>query len=134
MGLFDRGKSPAEAEGFGTAKKVLEQTEALCNCVLRYVDGTTDSEKLIISEVHDKLSNVERLKESLVSGALDPQTCISMGFALTFNQMVELVNKLDASTPEEHELVDLAKQQIAVALKAGYGPAVEMDRQGRLPL
>lgn len=134
MALFSKNAKPEATPEFKVAERVLEQTEALCDCVLKYVDGTTDSEKLMISEVVEKKSNALSLKESLHDGRLDAQMVATIGFSLTFNQLLEVVNKLDASNDAEREFVDIAKQQLALALQAGYGPAVELDRQGKLPL
>lgn len=134
MGLFGRDRKPEVTETFKVAERVLQQTEALCACVLEYVDGTTEDERKIIEVVREKQGNAQRLDESLHAGEIDPQMCISMGFALTFGQMVELVRRLDASTPEEGEMVRIAKEQLALALQAGYPPAVELNEKGQLPL
>ena len=133
MALFGKNaKAEATAE-YKMAQRVLDQGEALCNCVLDYVDGTPDSEKRMISEVSEKKSNVLSLKDALREGRLDPQMCATLGFSLTFNQMLQIVKHLDASNDAEREFIDIARQQIALALKAGYGPAVELERQGKLP-
>ena len=134
MALFARNTKPEVTEEYKRAERVLEQTDALCNCVLEYVDGTTDREKLMISEVNDKKNNAASLRESLEEGRLDPQMVATLAFALSFNQLLELVYKLDASTDEERELIAIAKKQLGLALQAGYGPAVELNRLGKLPL
>ena len=134
MPLFNKAAKPERTEEFKRALTVIGQTESLCNCVLEYVDGTTDGEKLMISEVKDKLNNATGLKESLYEGRLDPQMCATLAFSLTFNQLLELVYKLDASNDEERELIAIAKKQLELALQAGYGPAVELNRMSKLPL
>ena len=132
--MFGRNAKPEITPEYKTAEKVLEQTEALCNCVLKYVDGNTDTEKLMISEVSEKLRNAASLKESLRDGRLDAQMVGTIGFSLTFNQLLEIVTKLDVSNDAEQEFVDIAKEQLALALRAGYAPAAELNRQGKLPL
>lgn len=134
MALFNKNAKPARSEEFKRALTVLGQTESLCHCVLDYVDGTTDGEKLMISEVKDKLNNVASLRESLYDGRLDPQMCATLGFSLTFNQLLELVYKLDASNDQERELIAIAKKQLALALQAGYAPAVELNKMRKLPI
>lgn len=135
MGLFGGKKKQVQKNGaYRAAEQVLDQAEAFCNSVLQYVDGTSEGEQKMIAEVRDKLGNAARLRESLADGTLDPQMCQTMGFALTFGQLVEIVTKLDASTSEERALIDAAKKQLAVAVKAGYGPALELQQKGALPL
>lgn len=134
MALFGAKNKPERTEAFATAEKVLEQTEAICNCVLQYVDGTSDAEQVMISDAHEKLGNASSLKESLYNGTLDPQMCTTLGFSLTFAQLVLIVTKLDGSTPEETELIDIAKQQLALAVQAGYAPAVEIVERGLIEL
>ena len=133
MAFFGRSK-PQRTEAYLLAERVLDQTEAFCNSVLEYVDGTSEGEKRMIAEVNGKLANAARLRESLQEGSLDPQMCTTMGFALTFNQLVQIVNNLDGSTPAETDIIDAAKRQISAALKAGYGPALEMQQKGELKL
>ena len=129
-----RNKGNKGTAEYRTAEQVLSQTVAFCESVLRYVDGTTEAEKAMIAEVRDKLGNAQRLQESLGDGTLDPQMCTTMGFALTFNQLVEITTKLDASSSEEQALIDAAKRQLELAVKANYAPAVEMQKAGKLPL
>lgn len=129
-----RNKADKGTAEYRMAEQVLGQTVAFCESVLTYVDGTTEAEKAMIAEVHDKLGNAKRLRESLDDGTLDPQMCTTMGFALTFNQLVEITTKLDASSSEEQALIDAAKLQLAQAVKANYAPAVEMQKAGKLPL
>ena len=132
MALFGRNKVERTA-AYVQAERVLNQTVAFCKSVLEYVDGTSEAEQKMVAEVNDKLSNAERLMERLQEGSLDPQMCTTMGFALTFNQLLEIVYKLDGSTPAEAEMISAAKAQIQTALQAGYGPAVELQQQGKLP-
>ena len=134
MALFGRNTKPEATQEFKMAERVLDQTAAFCNSVLEYVDGTSEGEKVMIAEVREKIGNVTSLREALNEGRMDPQMCSSLGFALTFGELVQIVTKLDASTSEERALIDAAKQQIGLALQAGYGPAVELNRQGKLPL
>ena len=134
MAIFGRKKQPERTAAYVAAERVLDQTEAFCKSVLEFVDGTSEGEQRMIAEVHDKLGNAARLRESLQDGTLDPTVCTSMGFSLTFNQLVEIVNKLDASTPEERELIEAAKKQISAALAAGYGPALELQAKGKIAL
>ena len=133
MALFGRNKVERGA-AYVQAERVLNQTVAFCKSVLEYVDGTSEAEQSMIAEVRDKLSNAERLMERLQEGSLDPQMCTTMGFALTFNQLLEIVEKLDGSTPAEAEMISAAKAQIQTALQAGYAPAVELQQQGKLPV
>ncbi|MDO4533642.1 MAG: hypothetical protein Q4C36_07970 [Coriobacteriia bacterium] len=133
MALFGRNKVERTAE-YVQAERVLNQTEAFCKSVLEYVDGTSEAEQKMVAEVRDKLSNAERLMERLQEGSLDPRMCTTMGFSLTFNQLLEIVEKLDGSTPAEAEMINAAKAQIQTALQAGYAPAVELQQQGKLPL
>ena len=134
MALFSRNRQPERTAAYVQAERVLNQTEAFCKSVLEYVDGTSEGEKAMIAEVRDKLSNAGRLMESLKDGSLDPQMCTTMGFALTFNQLIEIVSKLDGSTPAEAQMIEAAKMQIDAAVKAGYGPALELQKQGKLPV
>ena len=133
MALFGRNsKKPERTAAYIAAERVLDQTKAFCKFVLEYVDGTTEGEQKMIAEVNDKLSNAERLQERLQNGELDPQMCTTMGYALTFNQLVEIVTKLDASTPAEEELIAASKQQLQASLEAGYPPALDLQKRGVL--
>ena len=134
MALFGGRKleKPEKTETYTMAEQVLAQTEAFCNGVLSYVDGTTDAEKRMRTEVNQKLANAQGLKDALEEGRLDPQMCITLGFSITYSQLVEIVTKLDASTPEEEAFIDAAHRQLEVAAQAGYAPALELQRQGVL--
>jgi len=132
MALFSRNQKPERTAAYIAAERVLDQTEAFCKFVLEYVDGTTEGEQKMVAEVHDKLSNAARLRERLQNGDLDPQMCTTMGYALTFNQLVEIVTKLDASTPAEEELIAASRQQLQASLEAGYAPAVDLNKRGLL--
>ncbi|MDO4890866.1 MAG: hypothetical protein Q3963_05840 [Coriobacteriaceae bacterium] len=134
MALFGRNKKPAVTQEYQMAEQVLGQTVAFCNSVLEYVDGTSEAEQKMIAEVREKLGNANSLQESLREGRMDPQMCATVGFSLTFNQLIEIVTKLDASNSEERALIDAAKRQLERSLASGYGPALEMQRQGNWPL